>query len=111
MLLHQPTRAAARDQLGVVVVARGEQDRQFGPGSRQQVAQLEAVVVAQAYVEENGLWGVPPECVQRGGGGACVGDDVVTACGEEHSGAEPERRVVVDDYDSWKAVVRGLWER
>jgi hypothetical protein len=49
-LTYKPARAAARDPLGVLLVNRCEKDRQLGTGTRQQAADLKAVVVAKAYV-------------------------------------------------------------
>src|SRR5204863_2953018 len=58
MLLHKPPRAAAGDQLRVMVIDGCEEDCQLGMGTRQRVADREAVVVAQAYIQENRLRGL-----------------------------------------------------
>jgi len=67
-LAHEPARAAAGDPLGVLLVGRCEEDCQPGTGTRQQAAELKAVVVPEVDVQENGVWRVALDGVQRGRG-------------------------------------------
>ena len=108
-LRHKPARAAACHSLGILPWAgRCEEDRQPGAGPRQQVADLKAVVVAKAYVQENGLRLVALDGFQRGRSARSLGDNVIAARAQEHPGSAPERDLVVNDHDPWIAALGRL---
>jgi hypothetical protein len=110
-LPHEPARAAALGQFVKVLVVGvgGEENRQLGAATSQLDADLEAVVVAEAHVEEHALGCVALDRVQRGCAAAGLRNDVIAACLEEAPGGLPERRLVVDDHNPRRAAVRGLW--
>ena len=108
-LVHEPARAGARDQRGVVFVRGREEDRQLGAGAPEQVADLEAVIVAEAHVQENAIGRVALDGVQRGRSAPSLGDDVISACGQEPPGGGAEARLVVDDYDARTIAAGEVW--
>lgn len=82
------------------MVGGHEEDRQLGPGAPEQFADLEAVIIAKTYVQENAIGRVTLDGVQRSRSAPSLSDDLISACGQEHPDGGAERRLVVDDYDA-----------
>ena len=93
-LPHEPARPGTSDGLlGVLELGvGGEEDGKLGACARQRAADGEAVLVAEAHVEEHGVGLVALDRLQCARRAVDGGNHVVAACLQQASGGLPERQ-------------------